>query len=71
MDTLVTAHLRLGDIVVLAVLVMVPAAALYAIGLAITAPPRRKLSRRIATSVVVRSVSRTVDRFGRGFAQWN
>lgn len=77
MNTLVTPHLRLGDVVVLLVLVLALAGALYRIGALVTRPtsrrrtPAQRLAPRIATSIVVRHVARGVDRMGRGFSSWN
>ena len=72
---MIASHLRAGDVAVLLVLVLALAGPVYGVLVLVLGKPRRsplgKLSTRVATAVVVRNVSRSIDRVGRGFRSWN
>lgn len=70
---MVTAHLRAGDVFILVVLALLMSSVIYVVVLAALTPRRSvtgKLSRRVATGIVVRELG---GRFAnmRGPASWN
>lgn len=73
MDTLVTAHLRLGDIVVLLFIVLALFAVFYGLG-SLALRPRRspmgRLSKRVAAGTIVRGLGGRLGSVGR-FDRWN
>lgn len=73
MSHLVTAHLRVGDIVVLLLMVALVFGFFYGLG-ALALRPRRspmgRLSKRVAAGTIVRGIGGRLGRLG-GFHSWN